>query len=110
MFFSGIGIVNAIEVVNAFEGEVGLKKFREWLDAPDYTLLDKVEGDGMKKMTKKKNTKGSNVDEDTDDIADDRSATVDSKILWTNMYAIQKNVDTVSWSLIVLCSLRIFFH
>ena len=68
--------MNAIEVVNAFEGEIGLKKFREWLDAPDYTLLDKVQGDGMKKLTKKKNTKGSNVDEDTNDIADDRSETL----------------------------------
>ena len=76
MFFSGIGIVNAIEVVNAFEGEVGLTKFREWLDAPDYTLLDKVQGDGMKKLTKKKNTKGSKGDEDTNDIADDRSETL----------------------------------
>lgn len=39
---SGIGIVNAIEVVNAFPEEDGLKKFREWLDSPDPSILNKV--------------------------------------------------------------------
>lgn len=39
---SGIGIVNAIEVVNAFPEEDGLKKFREWLDSPDPLILNKV--------------------------------------------------------------------
>eukprot|EP00252_Welwitschia_mirabilis_P021245 TRINITY_DN5382_c0_g1_i1.p1 TRINITY_DN5382_c0_g1~~TRINITY_DN5382_c0_g1_i1.p1 ORF type:complete len:1520 (-),score=430.47 TRINITY_DN5382_c0_g1_i1:9-4568(-) len=38
---SGIGIVNAIEVVNAFPEADGLKKFREWLDSPDPSILDK---------------------------------------------------------------------
>ncbi|GAQ89269.1 putative Xeroderma pigmentosum group G protein [Klebsormidium nitens] len=36
---SGIGIVNAIEVVNAFSGPDGLSKFRDWLDAPDEALF-----------------------------------------------------------------------
>lgn len=67
--------MNAIEVVNAFEGDVGLQKFREWLDAPDYTLLNKVNGDGMTKQTKKKSTKGSKVDEVTDDVDNERSGT-----------------------------------
>lgn len=39
---SGIGIVNAIEVVNAFPEEDGLKMFREWLDSPDPSILNKV--------------------------------------------------------------------
>ncbi|GAV72578.1 XPG_N domain-containing protein/XPG_I domain-containing protein [Cephalotus follicularis] len=36
---SGIGIVNAIEVVNAFPEENGLHKFREWVESPDPTIL-----------------------------------------------------------------------
>ncbi|KAL3698871.1 hypothetical protein R1sor_012947 [Riccia sorocarpa] len=41
---SGIGIVNAIEVVNAFDEEDGLRKFRMWLDSPDMSLFNKVRG------------------------------------------------------------------
>ncbi|KAL2645532.1 hypothetical protein R1flu_013119 [Riccia fluitans] len=41
---SGIGIVNAIEVVNAFEEEDGLRKFRMWLDSPDMSIFNKVRG------------------------------------------------------------------
>ncbi|KAI5072426.1 hypothetical protein GOP47_0012532 [Adiantum capillus-veneris] len=59
---SGIGIVNAIEVVNAFEGEEGLQKFKEWLDAPDFTLLGKI---GQKKQTRKKKVDRENEAEDT---------------------------------------------
>jgi len=36
---SGIGIVNAIEVLNAFPEEDGLLKFREWVESPDPTIL-----------------------------------------------------------------------
>uniref|UniRef100_A0ACD5TVH4 Uncharacterized protein n=1 Tax=Avena sativa TaxID=4498 RepID=A0ACD5TVH4_AVESA len=36
---SGIGIVNAIEVVNAFPEEDGLQKFREWIESPDPAIL-----------------------------------------------------------------------
>ncbi|KAA3459375.1 DNA repair protein UVH3 isoform X3 [Gossypium australe] len=39
---SGIGIVNAIEVVNAFPEEDGLHKFREWIESPDPTILGKL--------------------------------------------------------------------
>ena len=39
---SGIGIVNAIEVVNAFPEEDGLCKFREWVESPDPTILGKI--------------------------------------------------------------------
>uniref|UniRef100_A0A5B6YV96 Putative DNA repair protein UVH3 isoform X1 n=1 Tax=Davidia involucrata TaxID=16924 RepID=A0A5B6YV96_DAVIN len=38
---SGIGIVNAIEVVNAFPEQDGLQKFREWIESPDPTILGK---------------------------------------------------------------------
>ncbi|CAH9092387.1 unnamed protein product [Cuscuta epithymum] len=40
---SGIGIVNAIEVLNAFPEKDGLRKFREWVESPDPTILGKVD-------------------------------------------------------------------
>ncbi|XP_017242123.2 DNA repair protein UVH3 [Daucus carota subsp. sativus] len=40
---SGIGIVNAIEVINAFPEENGLHQFREWVESPDPTILGKAE-------------------------------------------------------------------
>ncbi|XP_057482418.1 DNA repair protein UVH3 isoform X2 [Actinidia eriantha] len=40
---SGIGIVNAVEVVNAFPEEDGLRKFREWIESPDPTILGKFD-------------------------------------------------------------------
>lgn len=39
---SGIGIVNAIEVLNSFPEEDGLHKFREWVESPDPNILGKV--------------------------------------------------------------------
>ncbi|XP_034207461.1 DNA repair protein UVH3 isoform X2 [Prunus dulcis] len=42
---SGIGIVNAIEVVNAFPEEDGLHKFRDWIESPDPTILGKFDGE-----------------------------------------------------------------
>lgn len=44
---SGIGIVNAIEVVNAFPGEEGLKSFKKWVESPDLSLLG-LQGRGTK--------------------------------------------------------------
>ncbi|XP_002967370.2 DNA repair protein UVH3 isoform X1 [Selaginella moellendorffii] len=49
---SGIGIVNAIEVVNAFPEEDGLQKLRDWIESPDLMLLDKAQG-VSRKSTKK---------------------------------------------------------
>ncbi|KAK9061726.1 hypothetical protein SSX86_018909 [Deinandra increscens subsp. villosa] len=40
---SGIGIVNAVEVINAFPEEDGLHKFREWIESPDPSILGKVD-------------------------------------------------------------------
>ncbi|KAG7981920.1 hypothetical protein I3843_04G023000 [Carya illinoinensis] len=42
---SGIGIVNAIEVVNAFPEKDGLHKFREWIESPDPTILKKFDAE-----------------------------------------------------------------
>ncbi|KAI3793957.1 hypothetical protein L1987_36580 [Smallanthus sonchifolius] len=40
---NGIGIVNAVEVINAFPEEDGLHKFREWIESPDLNILGKVD-------------------------------------------------------------------
>ncbi|KAL0343968.1 UNVERIFIED_CONTAM: DNA repair protein UVH3 [Sesamum angustifolium] len=55
---SGIGIVNAIEVVNAFPEKDGLREFREWIESPDPTILGKldVEAGGS---SRRKGSKGS---------------------------------------------------
>ncbi|XP_020554665.1 DNA repair protein UVH3 isoform X2 [Sesamum indicum] len=55
---SGIGIVNAIEVVNAFPKKDGLREFREWIESPDPTILGKldVEAGGN---SRRKGSKGS---------------------------------------------------
>lgn len=37
---AGIGVVNALEVVQAFPGEEGFVKFKEWLESPDTELLN----------------------------------------------------------------------
>lgn len=65
MYFecSGIGIVNAIEVVNAFPEEDGLSKFREWIESPDPTILKKFDaetGSSAKKRGPKVGDKGLN--------------------------------------------------
>nr|BAK08020.1 predicted protein [Hordeum vulgare subsp. vulgare] len=51
---SGIGIVNAIEVVHAFPEEDGLQQFREWIESPDPAILGKfdVESSGSSKRRK----------------------------------------------------------
>ncbi|XP_073140763.1 DNA repair protein UVH3 isoform X2 [Henckelia pumila] len=45
---SGIGIVNAMEVVNAFPEKTGLHEFREWIESPDPTILGNFDGQGGK--------------------------------------------------------------
>ena len=56
--FSGIGIVNAIEVVNAFPEEDGLQKFREWIESPDPAILGKL-GVEQRSSSKKKGSRTS---------------------------------------------------
>ncbi|WOL06745.1 DNA repair protein UVH3 isoform X1 [Canna indica] len=53
---SGIGIVNAIEVVHAFPEEDGLQKFREWIESPDPTILGKIETGSNSKRKSLKET------------------------------------------------------
>ncbi|XP_057769315.1 DNA repair protein UVH3 isoform X2 [Salvia miltiorrhiza] len=42
---SGVGIVNAIEVVTAFHGKDGLREFREWIESPDPSILGKLDSE-----------------------------------------------------------------
>ena len=56
LWCSGIGIVNAVEVVNAFPEEDGLCKFREWIESPDSIILVKFDvktGSGSRKRGSK---------------------------------------------------------
>ena len=62
---SGIGIVNAIEVLQAFPEEDGLQKFREWLESPDLSILGQF-GSYTGSKSKRRSSKTSNVDESTD--------------------------------------------
>ncbi|KAJ8549905.1 hypothetical protein K7X08_033612 [Anisodus acutangulus] len=50
---SGIGIVNAIEVVNAFPEEDGLHKFREWVESPDPSILGGLDAEAGSSSRKK---------------------------------------------------------
>lgn len=61
MYRSGVGIVNAIEVVNAFHGKDGLREFREWIESPDPSILGKLDAEAGGNSRKE----GS---KDTDDV------------------------------------------
>lgn len=66
-FWSGIGIVNAIEVVHAFPEEDGLQHFREWLESPDPTILGNLgaqTGTTLKKRGPNEVEAGSSVSTD----------------------------------------------
>ncbi len=41
---TGVGIVNAVEIVSAFPGFEGLERFKKWLDSPDSDLFSKARG------------------------------------------------------------------
>ncbi|KAJ3676310.1 hypothetical protein LUZ60_003722 [Juncus effusus] len=56
---SGIGIVNAIEVMRAFPEEDGLKKFREWIESPDPSILGSFDNNLNKKSSKQNNNNNS---------------------------------------------------
>lgn len=70
---SGIGIVNAIEVLNAFPEEDGLQKFREWVESPDASILGKVNGQAgstPRKRGSKGDVDGNLVKEQNDSCSD----------------------------------------
>ncbi|KAJ8424494.1 hypothetical protein Cgig2_006917 [Carnegiea gigantea] len=82
---SGIGIVNAIEVVNAFPEEDGLCKFREWVESPDPTILGKI-GVQAGSNSKRRGSKASKSGKS--DCKTDKEGTSIS-----DCYALQDNED-----------------
>lgn len=58
---SGIGIVNAIEVVNAFPEEDGLRKFRQWVESPDPTIFGKFDTKSGSSVRKRGSKREENV-------------------------------------------------
>ena len=67
---SGIGIVNAIEVVNAYPDFESLKKFKEWMKSPDVRLLEEVEAHATGQKMKQKQKSELSGKEDSLDISD----------------------------------------
>ncbi|XP_078178846.1 5'-3' exonuclease family protein isoform X2 [Carex rostrata] len=65
---SGIGIVNAIEVVHAFPEEDGLKKFRDWVESPDPGILENFNLGLKKKSSKAEVKNGEPPTTNSDDI------------------------------------------
>ncbi|CAH8349286.1 unnamed protein product [Eruca vesicaria subsp. sativa] len=57
---SGIGIVNAIEVVTAFPEDDGLEKFREWVESPDPTILGKTDAKAGSSIKKRRSGSADN--------------------------------------------------
>ncbi|KAJ8457913.1 hypothetical protein OPV22_030839 [Ensete ventricosum] len=59
---SGIGIVNAIEVIHAFPEEDGLQKFRQWVESPDPAILGKlITGSHSNRRSLKENNNGADA-------------------------------------------------
>ncbi|KAL6143321.1 hypothetical protein ACLB2K_054016 [Fragaria x ananassa] len=70
---SGIGIVNAIEVVNAFPEEDGLHTFRNWIESPDPTILGKLDTESASSTRKRGSSKLGKNDMNTKSSMDEVS-------------------------------------
>jgi DNA excision repair protein ERCC-5 len=77
---SGIGIVNAIEVVHAFPEEDGLQKFKEWIESPDPSIFGQLHMETSSKSKKRKpggnysDGKGKGLEHEYDQGSDDLSS------------------------------------
>ncbi|CAL9769124.1 unnamed protein product [Musa acuminata subsp. burmannicoides] len=58
---SGIGIVNAIEVIQAFSEEDGRQKFRQWVESPDLAILAKLVSGSHSNRSLKENNNGADA-------------------------------------------------
>lgn len=83
LFCSGIGIVNAVEVLNAFPEEGGLQKFREWIESPDPSILGKVEA-----------KEGSNTRKKASNTGTEDASTVDDEIHRMKRIFMDKHVNS----------------
>ncbi|CAL4921377.1 unnamed protein product [Urochloa decumbens] len=83
---SGIGIVNAIEVVHAFPEEDGLQKFKEWIESPDPSIFGQLHMETSSKSKKRKpggndsDGKGKGVESECDQGSDDLSSNKSERI------------------------------
>ncbi|CAL9082753.1 unnamed protein product [Musa acuminata var. zebrina] len=58
---SGIGIVNEIEVIQAFSEEDGRQKFRQWVESPDPAILGKLVSGSHSNRSLKENNNGADA-------------------------------------------------
>ncbi|XP_039779412.1 DNA repair protein UVH3-like isoform X2 [Panicum virgatum] len=83
---SGIGIVNAIEVVHAFPEEDGLQKFKEWIESPDPSIFGQLHMERSSKSKKRKaggndsDGKGKGLEPECNQGSDDRSSSETERI------------------------------
>jgi DNA excision repair protein ERCC-5 len=83
---SGIGIVNAIEVVHAFPEEDGLQKFKEWIESPDPSIFGQLHMETSSKSKKRKpggndsDGKGKGLEPECDQGSDDLSSNETERI------------------------------
>eukprot|EP00887_Chlorella_sp_A99_P002071 scaffold21.g2071.t1 len=52
----GVGVVNAMEVVRAFPGLEGLRRFKEWVESPDEQLVELAKGGSKRRRQQKRKT------------------------------------------------------
>lgn len=104
-YCSGIGIVNAIEVLNAFPEEDGLLKFRKWVESPDPTILGRLDAKsgsntrkkGLKVEDKIKSTSDQNIShpqeqkESHDDIQEITQTFMDKHVIYFLLYVLSSN-------------------
>ncbi|OEL19728.1 DNA repair protein UVH3 [Dichanthelium oligosanthes] len=83
---SGIGIVNAIEVVHAFPEEDGLQKFKEWIESPDPSIFGQLHMEASSKSKKRKpggndsDGKGKGLEPECNQGSDDLSSNETERI------------------------------
>ncbi|XP_072985440.1 DNA repair protein UVH3 isoform X2 [Typha latifolia] len=94
---SGIGIVNAIEVVHAFPEEDGLQKFREWVESPDPTILGKLDhhsgSNSKKRLLRSSNEMRSNMEGASEVSHDDEPSVSDIQDIKESFMSKHRNVS-----------------
>ncbi|XP_073064133.1 LOW QUALITY PROTEIN: DNA repair protein UVH3-like [Primulina eburnea] len=89
---SGIGIVNAMEVVNAFPEKTGLHEFREWIESPDPTILRNFDGQSGKSKSKGSKDRDT-LKSGSSSNADERSCDQDNKMMKQTFMDKHRNVS-----------------
>lgn len=122
-YCSGIGIVNAIEVLNAFPEEDGLLKFRKWVESPDPTILGRLDAKtgsntrkkGLKVEDKIKSPSDENIShpqeqkELHDDIQEITQTFMDKHVIDFLLYVLSSNILADNFALHFFMLVRDFF-